>query len=377
MPRQLRVCQVSAAYYPYPSGLSEHVHHLTGALRKLGHEVEILTTSFGVDGEPVASVTRLGRAVLVPLNRSYATVPIGWRMSGQVKRFLHRRQFDIVHLHGVFPPDISFWALRHSQSVTLVTFHTVGFGLSRLAAAMCRRLLAGYNRRLAAKIVESRAALEFTRRLFPGEYRIIPPGVDIERFSPDVAPLSELRAGGPVVLFVGRLDRRKGLTVLLQAMPIVRVRVPAVRLVVVGMGPLERECRALVRQLGLEQTVLMTGFVPKEMLPHYYASADIYCSPAIGGEAFGLVLLEAMASGVPVVASDITGYNEVVSHGATGLLCPAGNPPALADALVALLNDDEMRSRFGKACRVRAEQFSWRNVAGMIEDLYFELLERQ
>lgn len=377
MQHRLRVCQVSAAYYPYPSGLSEHVHHLSTALRELGHEVEILTTSFRKNEEPVPGVTRLGRAVLVPLNRSFATVPLAWRMSGRVKRFLLEGRFDIVHLHGIFPPDISFWALRHSRSATLVTFHTVGFGSSPFAATVCRFLLGRYNRQLAARIVESRAALEFTRRLFPGDYRIIPPGVDTARFSPEVAPLNELRDAGAVILFVGRLDRRKGLPVLLQAMVAVRARLTSVRLVVAGTGPLERECRALVSRLGLEQAVLMSGFVSREMLPRYYASADVCCSPALGGEAFGLVLLEAMASGVPVVASDITGYNEVILHGETGLLCPAGDPAALAEALIDLLSDRERRLRFGRACRARAEQFSWRNVAGAIEGLYCELREQR
>ncbi|MEO0073267.1 MAG: glycosyltransferase family 4 protein [candidate division WOR-3 bacterium] len=376
MPEPLRVCQVSAAYYPYPSGLSEHVHYLTGALRESGHQVEILTTSFSRHDQPVAGVTRMGRAVLVPLNKSFATVPVGWNMSGRVKRFLSERQFDIVHLHGLFPPDISFWALRHSRSVTVVTFHTLGFGLSPLSAAVCRWLLGGYNRRLAARIVESRAALEFTRRLFPGEYRLIPPGVDIERFSPTVEPLSELCGMRPVVLFVGRLDRRKGLAVLLEAMGRLRKRLPSARLVVVGTGPLEQECRLLVRKLGLEQAVLMAGFVPVELLPQYYASADVYCSPALGGEAFGLVLLEAMASGVPVIASDIAGYNEVVVPGETGLLFPAGDAAALADALAVLLQDESRRQRMRQACRQRAEQFSWQTVARRIEELYLELLAR-
>lgn len=380
----MNICQVTAAYYPYPSGVSENVYHLSKALRARGHDVQILTTNYGRDpaGEPAhqeSGVTRFGRAWFVPLNRSFATVPIGWRMSGQVKRFLRANRFDVLHLHGIFPPDISFWALKHSQTVNVVTFHTVGFATSRVAAWLCRRVFGRYNRKLALRIAETRAGLEFVQPYFPGEYRIIPAGVDTDRFNPALrwagpppAPGFEARARR--ILFVGRLDARKGLPILLKALPAVRARIPDVELIVVGRGPMEQKCRQLTAKLGLANSVSFQGHVSNELLPRYYVSADVYCAPTLGGEAFGIVLLEAMASGTPVVASDITGYNEVVKGGETGLLCPPGDPAVLAGTLIAVLTDAGLRIRLRANGRAWAERHSWSRGAAEIESHYYGLL---
>lgn len=374
--RKLRVCQVSAAYYPYPSGLSEHIHHLTAALRNRGHDVEILTTSFA-GGEPTEEgVTRFGRALLLKANKSYATVPVGLRMSGQVRRFLAAGAFDVVHLHGIFPPEISFWALRHSRSVNVITFHTVGFRRSLFAERVCRVLMGHWNRKLLGRIVETQAALSYTQPYFPGEYRIIPAGVDTLRFHPQRAARSEKREARRV-LFVGRLDARKGLAVLLRAMPIVRQQVPDVRLDVVGKGPLEDRARRLVEKLGIRDIVTFHGFVTNEALPGLYAAADVYCAPSLGGEAFGIVLLEAMASGTPVIASNITGYNEVVKDGETGLLVPPDNPAALAETILRLLDDAALAARLRANGLAWAGQHSWNRIAERIEAHYLELLSRR
>lgn len=377
MAQPLRICQVSAAYYPYPSGLTEHVHFLTTALRDRGHHVEILTTSFGNDGPPVEGVTRFGRARLIPLNKSYATVPFGWRMSGQVRRYLAGHDFDILHLHGIYPPDISFWALRHARVPSIVTFHTVAFGDYRAGAAVLRVLMRRWNNKLGGRIAESEAALRFQRQFFPGEYRLIPPGVDVLRFHPGVEPLPELASDGrPVVLFVGRLDARKGLPVLLGAFARVLAAGSRARLVVAGKGPMFDECRQRTAELGITDHVNFAGFVPADMLPRYYASADIYCSPALGGEAYGIVLLEAMAAGVPVIASDIPGYNEVVHDGATGVLVPPGSEEALAAAITGLFSDEGRCRALSIAGRARAESLSWARIAERVEDYYRVVLDR-
>ena len=373
MERPLRICHVSAAYYPYPSGVTELVHHSVAALRERGHSVELLTTSYG-DDEPMPQVTRFGRARLIPLNKSFGTVPFGLRMSGQVKRFLAGHEFDIVHLHGAFPPDISFYALKHSRTVTVASFHTVGFRTPRLGAACVRAAMRRYNRRLAARLVASKAARDFACTLMPGDYTIIPYGVDTVRFRPGLDPIAGAGPDGRTILFVGRLDQRKGLTVLLRAMPRVLGDVPDARLVVVGRGPGESEARRLVGELGIEPAVRFVGFVPAVELPRYYSSADLYCAPTLGGESFGIVLIEAMAAGAAIVASDITGYNEVVEDGRTGLLVPPGEPGPLGGSLVRLLKDGGERARLATCGRGRAEELSWPRVAAAIEQLYRELL---
>ena len=223
MKPRLRICLVSAAYRPYPSGVSEHVHHLAEALRDLGQDVSILTTSFpGFAESPTSlSVTRYGRAVLVPMNRSYATVPVGLRMSGQVKRFLAERNFGIVHCHGLHWPEISYWAIRHSRAVNLVTFLTAGFRIHTEGAGLYRTLFRSQLAKVHGRIAISRRARQAAEPYVPGEFRIVPRGIDLGRFHPGVSPLPERRPGQLRILFLGRLDARKGLDVLLRAFPAV------------------------------------------------------------------------------------------------------------------------------------------------------------
>jgi phosphatidylinositol alpha-mannosyltransferase len=232
-----------------------------------------------------------------------------------------------------------------------------------------------YNAKLGGRIAESRAALAFQQQFFPGEFRLIPPGVDTERFRPGLPPVPGMREpGGPVVLFVGRLDARKGLPVLLRALARLRSRGSRARLVVVGAGPLLADYRQLAVELGIGDAVRFDGLVATELLPRYYASATVYCSPALGGEAYGIVLIEAMASGAPVVASDIPGYNEVVQDGVNGLLVRPADDAALGDAIGRLLDGPALRERLADAGRHRAETVAWPRVAQQVEQYYFDIL---
>jgi phosphatidylinositol alpha-mannosyltransferase len=391
-PSRLRICHATAAYYPYPSGVSEYVHNLAQAQLARGHHVHILTTGYGerrttnderrtLDARRSTlgdlPVTRFGRAYLIPMNKSFATVPFGWHLSGDVKRFLAAHPFDILHLHGTYPPDIAFWALRHSRTTNVVTFHTVGFATSRIAAWLCRRAFAPYNRKLDGRIVESKSALRFSEPYFPGDYRIIRGAIDSRRFNPALAPVPGLPPAGSRILFVGRLDARKGLSVLIRALPLIRRRLPGVQLIVVGKGPLDAEVRSLCAKLQVADCVVFQGFVANEMLPRYYVSADVYCAPTLGGEAFGFVLIEAMASGIPVVASRITGYDEVIQDGETGILCPPNDPGALAESLIRVLTDAALRRRLKTSGRARAELHDWSLVAAEIEEYYQDAQKRK
>ncbi len=175
-------------------------------------------------------------------------------------------------------------------------------------------------------------------------------------------------------LYVGRFDKRKGLPLLLQAMPQVIAAVPSVRLIAVGGGRLEVECRQLARDLGIGDRVLFPGRATADELPGYYAGCTVFCSPATGGEAMGVVLIEAMAAGRPVVASDIAGYNEVVTTGVDGLLAPAGDPAALSSALNQVLLSAELRATLSSGTRARAREFAWPGIARRVEQVYREIV---
>jgi phosphatidylinositol alpha-mannosyltransferase len=374
--RPLRICLVSAAYRPYPSGVSEHVHHLAEALRDLGQDVRILTTSYPRFGESASSlpVTRIGRAILIPGNGSYTTLPSGLGLPFQLPLFLRRHRIDLIHCHGAFPLDIAYWALVGTRVPAVVTFHTLARLPSEPLLRTFRGLFAGLNRRISARIAVSQAGGKYARRFFPGDYRVIPNGVDLDRFRQEAPVPAVMRGNRPTVLYVGRFDRRKGLPVLLQAMPRVITAVPSVRLVAVGGGVLEGECRRLVHDLGICDYVSFPGRATSEELPGYYAGCTVFCSPATGGEAMGIVLIEAMAAGRPVVASDIAGYNEVVTTELDGLLVPAGDPVVLSAALNRVLLSAELRAGLSLRARARATEFAWPGIARRVEQVYREIV---
>ncbi len=374
--RSLRICLVSAAYRPYPSGVSEHVHHLAEALRDSGQDVSVLTTSFpGLEEyQPSFPVTRFGRAVLIPVNRSFTTVPVGLRLPGQVKRYLSEGGFDVVHCHGVFPPETAYWAVHYSTAPVVVTFHTYRSRNPALAAACFRLLFRGLNRRISARIAVSRAGRSWASKWLPGDYHIIANGVDTSRFSPTATPDPVFDGQGPTVLYVGRLDERKGLPTLVEAFPAVVAELPGARLVVAGAGPLEDRVRRRCAALGIDKAVTLPGRVAAERLPGFYSGCSVYCSPALGGEAMGIVLIEAMAAGRPVVCSNIAGYDEVVTDGQNGILFPPGDSAALAAALLRVLRSDELSRGLAARALVHAADFAWPRIARQIEQVYHEVM---
>ena len=231
--------------------------------------------------------------------------------------------------------------------------------------------------KLHGKVVVSQAALAYHSRYIPGPFEIIPNGVDLERFSDDVAPFEEYLDGKKNILFLSRLEFRKGLNYLLNAFLLVKREMPDVRLIVAGSGTrLRRRYERWVRKTGLEKDVIFVGFVPEEDKPRYYKTADIFSVPATGRESQGLILLEAMAMGKPVVATSIPGYAGVVNHGEDGLLVPPRNYQELSQALLTLLNDEKLRQQMGARGKVKSKDYDWKVVSSRLLDYYQKTIDR-
>src|SRR5450756_64909 len=298
----------------------------------------------------------VGSVVPVPVNGSVARISLSLRLSRKVKDILESESFDVIHLHEPLLPALPVTVLRHSHSVNIGTFHA--FAQSNYAYFYGKPILRYFARRLHGRIAVSPAARDFVSVYFPGTYEIIPNGIDYERFAKVPEPFEKYKEGGPNILFVGRLEKRKGLKYLIRAMGGVWEQFPKARLIVVGAGrPLE-DYRRLVETHGLEN-VEFVGFASSEDLSRYYQSCDLFCAPSTGQESFGIVLLEAMASGKPIVASDIPGYRWVVNHGVEGLLVPPKDERALTASMVRLLSEPELMARMSLAGKMRAEEFSW------------------
>ena len=233
-------------------------------------------------------------------------------------------------------------------------------------------ILKYWFKRLNGLIAVSPAARQYASRFFPGEYRIIPNGIDVDHFSMDRPPIKGLDDGRLNILFVGRLEKRKGLRYLLEAYGRLKWDFPDIRLVVVGPGNLDKDCYRILSERNLSDVVFL-GNVPYRELPRYYRSADICCAPATGRESFGIVLLEAMASGRPMVASRIEGYSTVLKHGEQGLFVPPKDGTSLAEALALLIRNPELRHQMGKRGRETVEQYRWDAVAQQVMDYYEDI----
>ncbi len=379
----MKVCIISDLYYPYPGGISEHVHHTALELKRLGHEVKILTTNYSkkfdfCDSSTVlqnTTVVRVGKAIPCSINKSIGVIPIGFNLSGKIQGFLNTRtngnitsNFDVIHLHT---PNayLPLFTIKHSKSLNIATYHSNAPKLKWHTYAA--RITRSYIDKVDGAIAVSDTALDAIERFIDFPHTIIPNGIDTERFSPEVEPFSKFKNGGPNILFVGRFEQRKGLKYLLQAFREVRKKMPTARLIIVGSK--NRSQQKTTNQKG----IYFEGRVSPENVPRYYASCDIYCSPAIGGESFGIVLLEAMSSGKPVIASNIFGYREVITDGEDGILVEPKNPDALAQKLIEILANKELTTRLGKNGRKTALKYSWEKVTKRIESFYYEIAEKK
>ena len=370
--KPLKIGIVSPYGYPHPGGVNEHVRYTYEAMTRLGHDVWIITSKYGRQRESENHIIRLGTGWAAPANGSVGRVTLGLRFKRQAREVLETHAFDILHFHEPFVPFLSPTVLDQSRTVNVATFHAFGgfspsYWIGKRFAGRLANLLHG-------RIAVSGAARHFISTYFPGEYRIIPNGVNLERFA-SAEPFEELRDGTLNILFVGRFEERKGLIHLLKAYHRLRKRKVDARLLVIGAGPKEREYRRYVGLRGIRDVEFL-GRVSDDDKVRYFASADIYCAPNTGQESFGIVLLEAMAAGVPIVASDIHGFKKVVERNVQGILVEPRNPRALAAALYALARDPDLRHEMGDAGRARAPEFTWDRVTERIVDFYYETRER-
>ncbi len=368
----MKILLVSDNYYPYPGGISEHVYHLYLEFRRRGHTVNILTGQPSWYHEDNPDIIRVGRYVKTFINKSFNPTVTGIDLYNRVRYVVNKNDYDIVHIHGPIAPFLPIYTLMTANAPRVATFHAAFE--RNIYYKLLNPLFYHFFKRLDGQIAVSRTAKESMIKYFPGEYRIIPNGIDINRFNPNVKPIEKYLDGKINILFVGRLEPRKGIRTLFQAMNKVVRKNKNVRLIVVGKGALKNLYSYGLREA--KDYVVFEHFVPFEELPRYYATCDIFCSPATGNESFGIVLLEAMASGKPVVATNISGYRDVVRNGIDGKLVPPRNPYRLAVALLNLMKDPALREKMGKEGRKRSLSYSWDNVSRQVEEFYKEVIDK-
>ncbi len=349
-----------------PGGVQAHVRDLADSLLALGHDVSVLSPVDDPDRADLpAYVVPAGRAVPVPYNGSVARLVFGPLSLARTRRWLRDGGFDVLHVHEPTVPSVSMLACFAASGPIVATFHTAT-ARSR-ALQLFGTALQPALEKVIGRIAVSPAARRVVVEHLGGDAVLIPNGVDVSRFE-DAQPLPG-RSAQPTVVFLGRLDeQRKGLAVLLEALPELVRLVPDVRLLVAGPGDAD-EVREAVPP-SLRERVELLGLVSEQDKPRVFASGDVYCAPNTHGESFGIVLVEAMATGTPVVASDLEAFRRVLEDGDAGVLVPVRDAGALAAGLGALLQDPERRAALAAAGRRAVRAYDWSTVTRQVVEVY-------
>ncbi|HWG93762.1 MAG TPA: glycosyltransferase family 4 protein, partial [Mycobacteriales bacterium] len=336
----MRVGLVCPYTWDVPGGVKAHVHDLAVSLRGLGHEVEVLAPVDDPDHPDVPPwVTSAGRAVPVPYNGSVARLVFGPLSMARTRRWVREGAFDVLHVHEPFVPSVSLLACFAADGPIVATFHT------STTRSRALQLFGGAVQpaleKISGRIAVSPAARRVVVEHVGADAVLVPNGVDVAHFA-GARPLPGRDLDRPTVVFLGRIDEpRKGLAVLLEALPELVRLVPGVRLLVAGPGDAD-DVRAAVPR-SLRDRVELLGLVSEQDKPAVYASGHVYCAPNTHGESFGIVLVEAMAAGTPVLASALPAFRRVLDDGRLGRLVPVSDPWGLAAGLADLLGDEAAR----------------------------------
>ena len=372
----MKVGLVSPYDFASPGGVNDHVRHLAVRLQEMGHEPRIFAPSSRADvGFDRAKFYRIGTPIAIPANDSVARITLSFHLANRVAAIIEEERFDVMHFHEPLMPAVPMTMLRMSQTANVGTFHA--YGRSNVGYYYGRPLLKPYLSHLHRAMAVSEPARAFVSRYFPNfPMRVVPNGIDLSVYRPGLPPIRHLRDENLNILFVGRLEKRKGLGDLLRAYRGIVDRVPKSRLIIVGDGPLRGKVESYITRHRLPN-VVMAGYVPESVKPRYYNSADIFCAPATGAESFGIVLLEALASGLPVVATEVPGYMSVLEPGQDSITVQPKNWRELAASLVILARDPALRARMGDYAVRKAGRYSWDSVATEVVEVYREALKAQ
>lgn len=362
----MRIGMVCPYSFDVHGGVQAHVLQLAEVFLAGGHHVSVLAPSSADAGTDLPDfVVSGGRAVPIPYNGSVARLRFGPATHRKVKKWLIGGDFDVLHLHEPNAPSVSMLALMIAEGPIVATFHTST--TKSLTLSVFQGMLRPLNEKIVGRIAVSDLARRWQMEALGSDAVEIPNGVPVSDFAS--APLLDgYPRPGRSVLFLGRFDEpRKGMAVLLAALPRLVAEFPDVEVLVVGRGDEEElaeeagECAANLRFLGAVDDATKASAL---------RGVDVYCAPNTGGESFGIVLVEAMAAGTAVVASDLDAFRRVLNNGEAGRLVPVDDPDALAASLIELLGDDQARKRYVTAASEAVQRYDWSVVAGEIMRVY-------
>lgn len=365
----MKIGLVTPYYYPTLGGVQEHIFNYYKILKNKGYYVKIIAPSYPKISSKIKlffsfekDVIRIGKAFPLRIYGTEDWIALPFGLDKKVKNVLDIHKFDILHFHSPLNPFLNFVVLKNSKSINIGTFHA--YAEKNIFCSIFRKTLEKYLKRLDGIICVSCAAKEFLTKYFDVKVEIIPNGIDLDRFKTGLEKIKRFDDGKINILFVGRNTERKGAKYLLKAFEIIKEKIKNVRLIMVGKGFDNYEGK----------DIFFEGAITPENLPYYYATADIYCSPAIYGESFGIILLEAMACSVPVVASDIKGYNEVITNKENGLLIPPMDVEKLAYTIIEVIQNKELKNKLKRNGLKKVQDYSWDKITDRILEYYDNFL---
>ena len=375
----MRIAQISPYDFAHPGGVQHHIASLSRELQSRGHDVSILAPctrdEAAVDIGGV-DLRTFGRSVPVPTAGSVARISFSVWHEWRLKSMLEDENFDIVHVHEPLMPMFALTASRFSPSATIGTFHAYNEGRGR-GYMLWKKVLNRGAIRLNGRIAVSEPAKIFANRYFEGDYRVIPNGLDVDRFSTPAPRPSVMKEDAINLFFVGRVNEpRKGLRYALGAYSLLKWEFPNLRLIVAGAGVPDRESYRLMGERSVDDVVFV-GPVTDADLPGYYQSADVFLAPNTGKESFGFIIIESMSASTPIIASNIPGFASVMTTGKDGLMVPARDEAAMATAIKKLIQNPGLRAQLSTNGRSTVNQYRWSRVADSILAYYDEVRDRQ
>ena len=361
----MRVGLVCPYAWDAPGGVRSHIADLAQTLIARGHEVSVLAPVDEAEEVPDWIVDG-GRPVSVPYNGSVAKLSFGVKATARVRRWIRDGDFDVLHVHEPLAPSLSLLACWVGRGPIVATWHS--------SSERSRMLSAGFYiaqtamEKVTARIAVSEDARRFLVGHLGGDAVLIPNGVRVSDFVTDER-LDAFDPDRPSMVFLGRMDEpRKGLAVLVAALPGIVAEVPDVQVVVVGPGDIDEQRESLDPRV--RDNVVYLGRVSDADKARAFASADVYVAPHTGGESFGIVLAEAMAASTAVLASDLPAFRNVLADGTAGRLFATGDSAALARAAVDLLTDGQARENLVRLGRTRVMDFDWEHVVDDVLAVY-------
>ena len=360
----MRIGMVCPYSFDVPGGVQSHVLQLAEVMRARGNDVSVLAPA-SPHVELPDYVVSGGKAVPIPYNGSIARLRFGPATHRKVKRWLTDGDFDVLHLHEPNAPSLSMLALMIAEGPIVATFHTST--TKSLTLSVFQGILRPWHEKIVGRIAVSDLARRWQMEALGSDAVQIPNGVDVASFA-RANRLDGYPRPGKSVLFLGRFDEpRKGMAVLLAALPALVERFPDIEILIVGRGD-EDDLRDEAGSLAGHLRFL--GQVDDGEKASAMRSVDVYCAPHTGGESFGIVLVEAMAAGTAVVASDLDAFRRVLVNGKAGRLVPVDDADALAAGLIEVLENDVARSRYIEAATEAVRVYDWSVVAGQIMRVY-------